>query len=149
MREVSLNTRHFLTVASISIEFERQQGLRQRERHIDKTSLKDEGVQAKFIGEFTGAAMGKPYTEDLDTAADNLQHAFSRAAATLPARDIRARRPWTSQRTLDLIQERSLHRQRGDHDNERRLHKEIRKSGKQDRETWLNILAASGGWDAV
>eukprot|EP00959_Pyramimonas_sp_CCMP1952_P377146 7899438-Pyramimonas_sp.AAC.1 len=74
-REVSLNTRHFMTVATISIEFEKQQGPRQRQRYIDNTSLKDERVQAKFFGELIETAMGPPSTEDLDTAAENLQHA--------------------------------------------------------------------------
>ena len=100
---------------------------------MDVQALGDLETQRSFSNAFVDAMLQSEATDNLDTAAADLQHAFAEAAAVLPVSKSPARRPWTSQGTLDLIDERSAYRRAGDHDNEKRLHTLIWKSGKNDR----------------
>ena len=133
-RTESLNSRHCLTIAKTHIEFDTQG--KACKHQLDLKALSNQGIQRKFIAEFVDASMRTPSTDILETAAENLKKAFAQASACLPAVSTTAKQPWTSSSTLDLIEERSTYRQSGDYANEKRLNKEIRKSGKQDREKW-------------
>ena len=76
--------------------------------------------------------------------------AFAGAAEeTLCQRTVGRRRPWISQRTLGLIEERSIARRQGDRNKESSLAQSIRKSVKTDRSDWLNDLVASGDWASI
>ena len=59
------------------------------------------------------------------------------------------RRPWITERTLDLIEKRNTARQIGDHYAERALNKAIKQSAKMDRKVWLNISLDGGNWSAI
>ena len=83
------------------------------------------------------AAIDLPTSDNLDTAAEALQECFNQAARTLPVGAKAARQPWTSQKTLDLIEERNMYRRNGDYQSEKILNKQVRSSGKKDRADWL------------
>ena len=58
-------------------------------------------------------------------------------------------KPWISQRTLDLIERRSLARLDGDSASDKLLCKEIKASARKDRSNWLQGLADAGDWAAL
>ena len=89
-------------------------------------------------------------TDNLDLAYARLVDAFQNAAeVVLPEKGAKANRPWTSKRTLDLINERTAARKGNDFPEEQRLAREIKKSVAQDRAAWLDDLLATGNWDEV
>ena len=57
-----------------------------------------------------------------------------------------AKHPWISSATLTLIDQRSSARLAKDIFNERRIHKQIKISVKNDRSKWLNTLLQTGEW---
>ena len=59
------------------------------------------------------------------------------------------RKPWISQRTLDLIDARNNLRIEGRHIEEAELSKEICKPARHDKRNYLDILAGSGSWDQL
>ena len=70
-----------------------------------------------------------PRDEDLSVLAKLSLPGALTEQAVLPPAPKRGKKPWISQRTLDLVAERSVARNTGDWLEERRLHKKIRASG--------------------
>eukprot|EP00959_Pyramimonas_sp_CCMP1952_P259211 5419356-Pyramimonas_sp.AAC.1 len=92
--------------------------------------------------------MRTPSTDVLEAAAENLKKVFAQASACLPARGTTAKQPWTSASTLDLIGERSTHRQSGDYANEKKTpqrNQDIREARPGE---WLMDLTYIGSWGA-
>ena len=88
--------------------------------------------------------------DDLDLQYAKISDAFNSAAGeTLGRRTVKRRRPWITERTLRIIEDRGSARQWGDNAEERRLNVAIRQSVKRDRGIWLNDLVASGDWASI
>ena len=89
-------------------------------------------------------------TDNIDLFYAGLVDAFATAEGnTLPRRTAVPKRPWISNRTLALIEERCIERRRLHLENERRLTKAIKSSIKNDRAVWLESILASGDWGEI
>jgi hypothetical protein len=67
----------------------------------------------------------------------------------LPARQKQANKPWISQETLDLVDEKRRARAHGDWELEKTLRKQVHKSAGKDRTNWLQQLAVAGDWASL
>ena len=68
------------------------------------------------------------------------------ASMTLSQIEVQPKRPWISNNTLSLIEERSKARISKDWKNEQDMTKAIKLSVKADKSTWLNNLIENGSW---
>ena len=116
---------------------------------IDRTLLKSPKAALSFKDVFEKTISEGIRKEDcsLDQIADKVTSSFNAAASAL-TKDSTARksRPWISQETIELIQDRQQARIQGQHAEERELHKRVRTSAKLDRKQWLSDLASSNSW---
>ena len=105
---------------------------------MDIASLSDPASSKRFAALFNeyleGVEAEAGKTDNLDLAYARLVDAFQNAAeVVLPEKGAKANRPWTSKRTLDLINERTAARKENNFPEEQRLAKEIKKFVAQDR----------------
>ena len=85
--------------------------------------------------------------ESLETCLiDAFQHA---SAASLPSRQFRAHKPWISQITLELIEQRALACSNNEHGTEMALSRKIKHQAKLDRARWLDSKIANSEWSAI
>ena len=72
------------------------------------------------------------------------------AMQTLPPNNReKSNHPWISEATLALIDQRRLARAQNRTEDERRLHKDVRKSAKIDRTRWLDQMLQDGDWQQI
>eukprot|EP00959_Pyramimonas_sp_CCMP1952_P423571 8872786-Pyramimonas_sp.AAC.1 len=135
-RRAALNSHHFLTTANIAFQFQNRNIA--RPPRSDVSSLKEPGVRRDFVSKFTLAWGDAVLGGSLDDVAGAVEQAFSSAACSLKPRHTVAKRPWISQRTLDLIEKRNTCRTTGRSIEEQALNKEIRQAARQDRSNWIN-----------
>jgi len=81
--------------------------------------------------------------------AKQVTSAFVTASEVLPRQSISRKRPWISERTLQLIVARSVSRQNNDYVEEVRLNKSVRVSAKNDKREYLQTELATGSWKCV
>eukprot|EP00959_Pyramimonas_sp_CCMP1952_P035023 733227-Pyramimonas_sp.AAC.1 len=79
----------------------------------------------------------------------NLISAPATAPSTMRARAVASRRPWTSQSTLNLIDERNAHRQAQDYDKEKAVSKARWKAGRKDKQHLIEHALVGGRWEGV
>ena len=151
-QEAALSSHHFALRFDLDVVMEKGQQTK-RALSYDPGSLSVNFTATRFaqsfddhMQEWTAAAQ----PDGLDQYFAMMTDAFQAAAAeTLPKVPVKRQRPWISNRTLELLNQRAEARHSGAFEAERALAKAIRQSVKQDRSNWLNDLVATGGWDAV
>eukprot|EP00959_Pyramimonas_sp_CCMP1952_P442841 9270417-Pyramimonas_sp.AAC.1 len=120
---------------------------------FDTKALQDESVQRQYISHFVGEWQKQPAQTSLDEHAAAVSRCMlESAAACIPAQQASRLRPWISDRTLHLIDERNTARQRGmaiSTTPERQLNRMIRQSAKADKNRWLTEGIESNGWDMI
>ena len=67
----------------------------------------------------------------------------------IPKASSKPRKPWISQSTLDLLEERGRLRQQGDMVKVTKLNRDIRKAAKRDKHNWLDGQLQSGDWGPI
>ena len=86
----------------------------------------------------------------MDAYCKRLNTALNAAAERhLPKHAFERKRPWISDATLDLIQQRQEARIAGDWEREKTLYKKTKLSVKRDRGAWLEDMLQTGDWSAV
>ena len=153
-RSLALASHHFAIISSLDISVSKPCAQSKRP-HACVGALADPLTANRFavlFEDFMGDTVVVPDEQDPDPnrlyAA--LCDAFQAAAsATLPSRSARPMRPWISERTLRLLDARSLARQTGDWLKEQELNRDIRLTVKGDRARWLDALVATGDWSQV
>jgi hypothetical protein len=92
----------------------------------------------------------KPRPHNLDDHALSLASCMTEAAVKIvPSLTATAKRPWISQRTLNLTDARNERRRFGNPEEVTRINKAIKVSAKADRRRWLDETVEKGGWQAV
>eukprot|EP00959_Pyramimonas_sp_CCMP1952_P312434 6539590-Pyramimonas_sp.AAC.1 len=86
-------------------------------------------------------------SESIDDAWAGMVGAFEVSGGAVPEKYRISRRPWVSQCTLDLIDQRSQARLENDQVKQRDLHRKVRRSAKADKTKWLNDCIQTGTWD--
>ncbi|CAE7460901.1 unnamed protein product, partial [Symbiodinium microadriaticum] len=67
----------------------------------------------------------------------------------IPKISSRPRKPWITQSTLDLLEERGRLRQQGDMTKVAELNRDIRKAAKRDKRNWLDGQLQTGDWGPI
>ena len=118
-RNIALQSHHFLVRSDVEIEIPKLQK-ENRQPHRSVAALQDSDVQQKFVQTFVSAcakAIGRDSIAQItpDEAAQVMKRSFQEAeAAALPERKVKALRPWISDETLRLIEERDDARRNAD-----------------------------------
>ena len=146
-REAALATDHYL----LTVDFQHSQhdDPLPHKPPRDRDLLRDPAVQSLYAEAFLDEIAGHTVAGNVDAVWEQGARAAQVAAAVLPRRPEEVKRPWVSQRTLALIQQRSEARASNDRPEERRLLKEVRRSCKNDKTMWLDSNIASGRWDDI
>ena len=116
----------------------------------DRTALRSEGTTKYFT---------EAFCDHVQTCGENYLSLESRWATTvaavlaaegqLPARKKAPNRPWISEETMKLIDLRMAARSLNNGEEEKRLHKLVRRSARKDKDNWLNAVITDGGWKNV
>ena len=106
-----------------------------------------------FVTEFRSLSAALEVEEDdcPDEAVAKIEAAFHAAAlaASIPKRKPQKQRPWISEQTLGLIDQRRAARFEHDRDTEATMQRAIRVSAREDRKKWLCDLAGFGQWSDI
>ncbi len=98
----------------------------------------------------TGETQELQSTADFNSFAATIRKTAQAAAnANLPHTRALPRRPWISERTLSLIDERAEARATRQYEQEIHLNKRIKQSVRADKDQWLQDLVADGTWMGV
>ena len=148
VREAALATDHFLVICQLNCRLQNFQ--RTRPAVKDCRALMQPFHRQLFVRAFNERVeAGQSNERQVESTWHTTLDALRSAEAVLPDRHARARKPWTSEDTLNLIDKRSLARRLNDYVRERTLHRLIRKSVKADKASFLDSLIAEGSWSAL
>ena len=86
---------------------------------------------------------------NIEEHAEFINAAFHHASTTLPSFEVSPKRPWISQKTLDLISKRGVARREGNYTVEKQVNREVRASAKADRKAFLEAELAGGSWKSI
>ena len=150
-RGAPLQSRHFLLLARVALDIPPAKHAPAAGPSL--ASLREPSSERRFAESFSQNVISqrKAGPADLEHQARSIEDSFRKAAAEiLPDRAAKPKRPWISNRTLELIEKRwALRGGNVTVANEQALNRKIRASAKQDREAWLDRLAGSGKWSDI
>ena len=67
----------------------------------------------------------------------------------IPPKQKKANKPWISEETLKLIEEKRHVRTSGEWEKEKQLRKQVQRAAKKDRTNWLERLTSTGDWESL
>ena len=134
-RRAALATDHYLVSWSVGIEI--PPVATKQMPGYDKTALTQKDVRDAFTDVFNSCAGA---ADTVQRTLDNMKHAIAEAEQVLPHRGRKTQQPWVTQKTLDLIRQRSLARSSQNAMAEKSLLKQVRKSVKQYKTAWMDSL---------
>ncbi|CAK0907457.1 unnamed protein product [Prorocentrum cordatum] len=146
-REAGIQSNHFLVSCSIRRCFEAPP--KQVTKRKDRSALTLPGAARKFTQTFKDMAPQTRGSESVDDARAGMVGAFEVSGGAVPEKYRISRRPWISQCTLDLIDQRSQARLENDQVKQRDLRRKVRRSAKADKTMWLNDCIQTGTWDGL
>ena len=121
--------------------------------YYDRAALKDPIVLKNFTETFEkllesdSGELKTQFTGDVNVVSDHTLSCFRRAERQcLPLVVTTRRKPWISEETILLIEQRRLARLDGNLESEIFLHRAVRKSVRHDKRLWLTRLAGRGKW---
>ena len=149
-RLASLASHHFPVISIIRVNVHKREVVHKREA-LDWTQLRVADTRSKFVAslscEITGATNEM---HDLTERWLHLSSSMRKAAhGALPNVKRKAKKPWISESTLNLLELRQNARVQNDWMEEQRLRKEVKRSAKRDRAKWLDELASTGDWNSL
>ena len=109
-------------------------------------------ISTSFVESFKKAMVPRSDAKsggNLECIAEAVTSAFVAAESSLNHVVASRRRPWISQGTLDLIDQRRIAHVSGNFVLEASLHKNIKKAARADRRKWLEDLAGSNSWASL
>jgi len=151
-RDKALQSHHFLVTSRLLISIPKTE---RKRRDNSKNALSQKDVQNTFAQTFARVckeALGTIGSEGVtpEDAANAVKKGFTEATdKALPERFAKPNRPWISDATLRLIDERDEARRAGDWRWESLANWNVKASAKADRRAWLDELVEDGNWRAV
>ena len=134
LRTDVLQSHHFITIAQVFVSLEQKPKDNKSFKNV--AALRNQEHRDEFYSAFVQhMAVKHGNDQSLDTHAENISGAFESGTNTLPKQEVTAKRPWISEGTLALIQQRNTQRRHGDYEEECKLNKLVRASAKKDRQT--------------
>ena len=138
-RTAGLRSQHFLLIGVFEISIEKV--AQKKSIRLNMEAFESNEVREAFRNETYGILQGQALSGEV------IASAFHEAAkVVLPLQKAVQRKPWISDRTLGLIDQRNALRIVGDHSGEIELQKAIRRSVKIDRAVYLDELVSAGAW---
>ena len=116
---------------------------------FNRRALREYTVAQRFASTFETEMQKHVGDSEVDTEmlsksiTESLRHAES---TCLPEAPCTGKKPWISDRTMDLIQRRRKARSQAAFEVEMQLNKEVKLSARKDKRNWLSELAGSGKW---
>ena len=143
-RMATLASRHFPVTASVDMQIDQRLG-------AAGTSEQDWKALQRNAFRNSALEMDLPSSDSpLDTQWDNSKDAMHQIAAkVLPKASMDAKRPWVSELTLQLLEEKLVARREGNWTNEKALRTRVKAAVRRDKRAWLEKMIDTGGWDAV
>jgi len=149
VRDAALATDHFLVKAVF--EFDSPPTAAKQSQRPNLSALSKEPHRSNFARSFCAAVhTDASTTGTVSSMWADTRDAMKIALETLPPKGRETiNHPWISEATLALIGQRRLARSQNRCEDERRLHKDVRKSAKLDRTRWLDQLLQDGDWQQI
>ena len=146
-RSAALASHHFPVVASLQIGIPLR-APREAAIRLNWAALAQPDVRTEMVHQFL--SLQQPSDSDLNTRWEALRNSSLTACMeTIPQRQNVANKPWISERTLSLLDEKRAARLENDWVSEKLLRRRSRNSAKKDRTAWLENLSATGDWNAM
>ena len=152
IKDFAIPSHHYLVIAHLHSSLEHQHSHSQIQQY-DLHALKDQCMRDSFIkgvedNMISAIEMGN--LQDIESFQLAWEQSFSAAASEiLPNRVIARKKPWTSERTLRYIEERNDANRCSDFSKKESMNKLIKKSVKQDKESWFYEILKEKNWAAV
>ena len=147
-RSGAIASHHFPVVAAVRVDvIKRQRHVKPPKRHW--AALKVPSIRDKFL-DVVVPLMSPGIEIPIDSQWESMREAIKTSAEScIPKEPKQGIKPWIGFRTLSLIEDRNAARCVGDWDHEKGLRREIKRSARKDKSTWLEELASSGDWKAI
>ena len=149
-REATLATNHYLVTFTLALEYDTHARKHHPPRK-DRSALFQHHSRQGFLDAFKGQLGANP-EEEMQSAQgmwSGIKSAFYAAERSLPDLPPKPNKPWIRPHTLTLIRLREVARSGGDYGEEKRMHKEVRRSVRIDRTCWIDACLAEGTWRAI
>jgi len=147
-RSATLASHHFPVTAHLQVEIETS-FVQQPSPKIDFTALAQPHVRKAVVQEFL-TKQQHAENNDLDISWKTMcTNSLDACRAALPEKTRTANKPWISDRTLQLIEQKRTARLENDWAMEGKLRKDVRNSVKKDRAAWLEKLSSTGDWNSM
>ena len=116
----ALQNHHFITIAEVSVSL--LQKPKDNKSFTNVAALRNQSNRDEFYCAFVQHMTVKcSGQQNLEKRAEDILDAFQAGTKTLPKREVTAKRPWISEGTLELIQQRNTQRRHGDYKEECKL----------------------------
>ena len=147
-RQIPLATDHYLVTCTLAHP---PGEVRQKShQHACREALRDQSVRLHYAETFMEIFEDFPtIPKTIESMWRQGEQAALAATSVFPQMPAERKQPWISQNTLELIDKRTQARLANNTEEEKRLLKEVRKSCKQDKTSWVENNIANGCWDAI
>ena len=149
VRQAALGTDHYLVKCTLEVlEAARNTASKPPVRQRD--ALKQPDIRETFTRAFGLATIDVDMQDiSLEAMWQTSLVALKAAETSLPERRRTSNQPWIQDATMQLIDRRKIARSSNAHEEEKRLHKEIRRMARKDRTEWIDRMLANGSWEQI
>ena len=148
-RTICIPSHHFLVLCQLHVDIPKEPR-RQYQQPIDRSSLRNPNVASRFakdvLNHFQLSDTGE---HDLNHISETLQSAFQHATTSLPVLPMKPKRPYISNATLHLIEQREVTRREGHFERELEMNRVVKKAVADDKSKYLRTLAGSRCWKDI
>jgi len=144
-RSFDIDSDHFPVMATLKLKLKRTSPLHNKRFTPNLPSLSNEEVSRKYATAVSQAlSTSSSEADSLEDTWTNYKHALDSAAREVLGPRAYAKKPWISQATLSIIDQRRNAIQRGDIEEYRRLAGPRRRSLRHDKKQWTERVASAG-----
>ena len=151
-RSAAIASHHFPVTAVLEVAIERVSQRKNRRHSLNWLALQHSDTKRKIVQDFVQRLetnVDSSIDDRWGAICDTAHKVVQECATSLHLEPRSANKAWISIETLALIDLRNAARYSGDHIDEVRLRKDVKRSAKRDRATWLESLAGIGDWNAL
>ena len=148
-RSATFASHHFPVVSSLSLSCSIDSSRRtEQPRKIDWGALRQPDIRRSLVAELE--KLNLESEGDLDQQWTSIcQSSMNVCTKMMPTQGKRPNKPWISQSTMELIEDKRKARLERNFEAEKDLNKKVRGAAKKDRARWLEELTSQGDWQAI
>ena len=150
IREATIASDHFLVFCKLQCEY-RGQDRKKRGTRKDLSGLTRPSCRQGFTREFAHHTRFSDLanSDSVEETWSCIGQAFGKASESIPDVVELPHRPWISNGTVKLIEQRTAAPAAGQYCLEKTIHKAVRRAAKRDKGIWLDDTIADGSWQSV